>query len=82
MAKGDQGFASMNPEEQRDIASKGGRSQGKENNPGNFANDPAKASHAGEKGGSNSNKSNDEDMEMSEADAPVAPHDDMEDDTF
>lgn len=46
------GFASMDPEEQRKIASKGGQSQGKENNPGNFANDPEKAREAGQKGGS------------------------------
>jgi uncharacterized protein len=46
------GFAGMDPEEQRKIASKGGQSQGKENNPGNFANDPERASMAGKKGGS------------------------------
>lgn len=36
-----QGFAAMkknNPEKQRDIAAKGGHSQGQENNPANFAN--------------------------------------------
>jgi len=33
---------------------KGGQSQGKENNPGNFANDPQKASEAGRKGGQHS----------------------------
>jgi general stress protein YciG len=32
----------------------GGQSQGKENNPGNFANDREKASEAGKKGGQNS----------------------------
>ena len=42
----------MDPEKQREIASKGGKSQGKENNPGNFANDPEKAREAGRKGGS------------------------------
>jgi general stress protein YciG len=52
MAKDDRGFASMDDEKQREIASKGGQSQGKENNPGNFANDPEKASKAGKKGGS------------------------------
>lgn len=31
---------------------KGGKSQGKRNNPGNFANDPEKAKRAGRKGGS------------------------------
>ncbi len=51
MATEDRGFASMDPEEQRKIASKGGHSQGKENNPGNFANDPKKAQEAGRKGG-------------------------------
>ncbi len=33
---------------------KGGRSQGKENNPGNFANDREKAREAGRKGGEHS----------------------------
>lgn len=42
----------MSEEERRRIASKGGRSQGKENNPGNFANDREKASRAGREGGS------------------------------
>jgi general stress protein YciG len=32
----------------------GGQRQGKENNPGNFANDPRKASEAGRKGGQHS----------------------------
>jgi general stress protein YciG len=45
------GFAGMDDAEQREIASKGGQSQGKENNPGNFANDREKASEAGRKGG-------------------------------
>jgi uncharacterized protein len=45
------GFASMDEQKQRDIASEGGKSQGKENNPGNFANDREKASEAGQKGG-------------------------------
>lgn len=45
------GFAAMDEERQREIASKGGQSQGKENNPGNFANDRARASEAGRKGG-------------------------------
>ncbi|MES2203552.1 MAG: general stress protein [Patescibacteria group bacterium] len=48
------GFAGMDPEKQREIASKGGRSQGKENNPGNFANDREKAAAAGRVGGQNS----------------------------
>jgi uncharacterized protein len=48
------GFAGMDEERQREIASQGGKSQGKENNPGNFANDPERASEAGRKGGRNS----------------------------
>ena len=40
------GFASMDEERQREIASKGGRES-----PGNFANDREKASDAGRKGG-------------------------------
>lgn len=55
------GFAGMDTEEQREIASKGGQSQGKENNPGNFANDPQKASEAGRVGGENSHGGNQED---------------------
>lgn len=47
------GFAAMDDDQQREIASKGGQSQGKENNPANFANDPKKASEAGRKGGQN-----------------------------
>ena len=45
------GFASMDRETQRRIASMGGKSQGKENNPGNFANNPTRAAAAGRKGG-------------------------------
>lgn len=55
-AKGKQGFASMDAEKQRKIASMGGKSQGKDNNPGNFANDPAKAKRAGHEGGSKSRR--------------------------
>ena len=51
---GGRGFAGMDPEKQREIASKGGRSQGKENNPGNFANDREMAAAAGRVGGQNS----------------------------
>lgn len=47
----ERGFAAMDEQQQREIARKGGRSQGKENNPGNFANDPKRASEAGRKGG-------------------------------
>jgi uncharacterized protein len=50
----ERGFASMDPQKQQEIASKGGQSQGQENNPGNFANDREKASEAGKKGGQNS----------------------------
>jgi general stress protein YciG len=49
--KSRRGFASMDAETQREIASKGGQSQGKDNNPGNFANDREKAREAGRKGG-------------------------------
>lgn len=52
-----QGFASMEENRQREIASQGGRSQGKENNPGNFANDPERAKEAGKKGGSSGSSS-------------------------
>lgn len=54
--KGKQGFASMSPDRQREIASMGGRSQGKKNNPGNFANNIAKAKRAGQEGGSKSRR--------------------------
>lgn len=49
--KSKRGFASMDAQTQRLIASKGGQSQGKANNPGNFANDREKARAAGRKGG-------------------------------
>jgi len=45
------GFASMDAALQREIASKGGHSQGRENNPGNFANNRERAREAGRKGG-------------------------------
>jgi len=45
------GFASMDEQTQREIASKGGHSQGRDNNPGNFANDRDKAREAGRRGG-------------------------------
>jgi general stress protein YciG len=51
------GFASMDDQKQRDIASKGGQSQGQDSNPANFANDREKASRAGKKGGENSSTS-------------------------
>jgi general stress protein YciG len=40
------GFASMDDDKQREIASKGGQTSG-----GNFKNDPERASEAGRKGG-------------------------------
>ena len=52
MATDDRGFASMDEDKQKEIASKGGQAQGKENNPANFANDTKKASRAGKTGGS------------------------------
>lgn len=42
------GFASMDPDKQREIASKGGSASG-----GNFAKDPKRASDAGKKGAKN-----------------------------
>lgn len=55
---GKQGFASMTPERQREIASMGGSAQGKSNNPGNFANRPREdAQNAGKKGGKKSRRS-------------------------
>jgi general stress protein YciG len=41
----------MDQATQREIASKGGHAQGRDNNPGNFANDREKAREAGRKGG-------------------------------
>lgn len=55
------GFAAMDEDKQREIASKGGQSQGKRNNPGNFANDRQKASEAGRKGGQASRTNQDND---------------------
>jgi len=46
------GFASMDENKQREIASKGGKASG-----GNFKNDRKRASEAGKKGGSNSSRS-------------------------
>ncbi len=43
------GFASMNADKQREIASKGGKASG-----GNFKHDPQRASVAGKKGGESS----------------------------
>lgn len=41
----------MDEQKQKNIASMGGKAQGAQNNPGNFANDTKKASQAGQKGG-------------------------------
>lgn len=46
------GFASMDEDKQKEIASKGGRESG-----GNFANDREKASEAGRKGGQSRSQS-------------------------
>jgi general stress protein YciG len=45
------GFAAMDQQTQREIARKGGHSQGKENNRGNFWHDRERARIAGRKGG-------------------------------
>jgi general stress protein YciG len=45
------GFAAMDQQTQREIARKGGHSQGKENNRGNFWHDRERARTAGRKGG-------------------------------
>lgn len=58
--RGRQGFAGMDEQKQREIASKGGRSQGKETNSGNFANDPARAAEAGRLGGQSRGRSQDQ----------------------
>lgn len=50
--KSQRGFASMDENKQKDIASKGGSASG-----GNFKNDPQRASQAGKKGGSSSSSS-------------------------
>jgi len=48
MAANNQGFASMDPDKQRKIASEGGHASS-----GNFANDRERASEAGKKGAAN-----------------------------
>ena len=45
MAKSNRGFRGMDPELQRQIASKGGKASG-----GNFKNNPQRASEAGKRG--------------------------------
>ncbi len=54
MTENNRGSVSMNEDKQREQTSKNGQSSGKENNPGNFANDPKRASEAGKMGGENS----------------------------
>ena len=49
-----------NREDTEEQPSQAGQSQGQENNPGNFANDPQKASDAGQQGGSQSQSSEDD----------------------
>lgn len=44
----ERGFASMDKDKQREIASEGGKASG-----GNFKNDPERAAEAGRKGGEN-----------------------------
>ncbi len=54
MATEDRGFASMDEQKRKDIASKGGQAQGAKDNPANLANNKKRASKAGKKGGENS----------------------------
>jgi general stress protein YciG len=51
--KSNRGFAAMDEEQQREIASKGGSASG-----GNFKNNPERASRAGKKGGQSRGNSN------------------------
>lgn len=55
------GFAAMDPDKQRAIASKGGKASG-----GNFRNDPARAAQAGRKGGEASHGSRTKESRPSE----------------
>jgi general stress protein YciG len=52
------GLANADQQTREEVARRGGQSQGKENNPANFANDREKASRAGKKGGQNSGGNN------------------------
>lgn len=45
------GFAALTPQRRSEIASMGGKAQGKDINPGNFANDIERAKINGRKGG-------------------------------
>lgn len=60
------GFAAMDEQTQREIASKGGHSQGKENNRGNFWHDRERARIAGRKGGEAHGKNRQEPVKGSE----------------
>ena len=61
MATDNRGFASMDEQKRKDIASKGGQSQNSDNSStNNFAIDPQKASEAGKKGGMKSKGSSNE----------------------
>jgi general stress protein YciG len=51
------GFAALTKTKRKRISSLGGRSQGAENNPGNFAYDHTRASRAGKKGGRSAQRS-------------------------
>ena len=61
------GFAAMDEQTQRAIASKGGHSQGKENNRGNFWHDRERARIAGRKGGEAHGKNRQEPANPDEA---------------
>jgi uncharacterized protein len=56
------GFAAMDEQTQRQIASKGGHSQGKENNRGNFWHDRERAREAGRKGGEANGRNRQQDL--------------------
>jgi general stress protein YciG len=45
------GFGAMGAEKLKTIASRGGKTRGVERNPGNFGNNPVRASMAGQKAG-------------------------------
>jgi general stress protein YciG len=60
MPNSKRGFASMDAERRSEIASMGGRSQGKHNNPANFANRPSEEVRmAGRQGGLNRGQNSD-----------------------
>jgi general stress protein YciG len=60
------GFAAMDQQTQREIASKGGHSQGKDNNRGNFWHDRERARTAGRKGGESHGKNRPEPVGQAE----------------